>query len=90
MYLKLDRSKSFLKDIRKINFSDKHYSKYAVFLGKLISKKPLPKEAKDHALKGDFDNFREFHISGDLIVVYYLSDDTLYLTRIGTHSEIFS
>ena len=89
MYKKLDRSKSFLKDIKKINFSNNHYSRYAVFLGKLLSSEPLPQEAKDHTLKGDFEGFREFHISGDLIVVYYIKGDTVYLTRIGTHSQIF-
>jgi mRNA interferase YafQ len=60
-----------------------------VFLGKLLSNEPLPKEAKEHALKGDFEGFREFHISGDLLVVYYIQDETVYLTRIGTHSQIF-
>ena len=89
MYKKLDRSKTFLKDIKKINFSNNHYSRYAVFLGKLLSNEPLPPEAKDHALKGNFEGFREFHISGDLLVVYCIKDDIVHLTRIGTHSQIF-
>ena len=89
MYKKLIRTRTFLKDLRKINFSDQHYSKYAVYLGKLLSDETLPKEAKDHQLKGEWDGFREFHISGDLLVVYVIKDDTLYLTRIGSHSQIF-
>lgn len=89
MYKKLERSKTFLKDLRKINFSNDHYSKYAVFLGKLLSEEQLPPEAKDHLLKGDWIGFRELHISGDLLLVYKVTDDTLYLTRIGTHSQIF-
>ncbi|MEA1868206.1 MAG: type II toxin-antitoxin system mRNA interferase toxin, RelE/StbE family [Thermodesulfobacteriota bacterium] len=33
--------------------------------------------------------FKEFHISGDVPVVYYVEDDIIRLTRIGTHSQIF-
>ena len=89
MYYTLERSKSFLKDIKKIGFSDQHYSKYALYLSKLLSKEKLPKEAKDHQLKGSWSDFREFHISGDLLVIYMIKDDVLRLVRIGTHSELF-
>lgn len=89
MYKKLERSKIFLKDLRKINFSNEHYSKYAVFLGKLLSGEKLPAEAKDHSLKGEWNSFRELHISGDLLLVYKVTENNLYLTRIGTHSQIF-
>lgn len=89
MYKKLDRSKTFLKDLRKTSFSNDHYSRYAVFLGKLLSDEQLPAESKDHPLKGDWVGFRELHISGDLLLVYKVTDDVLYLTRIGSHSQIF-
>ena len=89
MYKKIERSKIFLKDLKRINFSNDHYSRYVVFLGKLISDEQLPPEAKDHPLKGNWQGFRKLHISGDLLLVYKVTDDTLYLTRIGSHSQIF-
>jgi len=89
MYYKLDRSKLFLKDIQKIKFTNQHYSKYAVYLGKLLSQEKLPLEAEDHKLKGNWLGFREFHISGDLLVIYRINDDTLELIRIGSHSQLF-
>jgi len=49
----------------------------------------LPKEAKDHNLQGNYSDYREFHISGDLLVIYKVEDDTLKLVRIGSHSELF-
>ena len=55
-----------------------------------MKEEPLPPEAKDHPLKGKFSDYREFHISGDLLLVYRVKDDTLQLIRIGSHSEIFS
>ena len=87
--LKLFRAKTFLKEYRKIKFTDKTYLKYVVFITHLLKKESLPSEAKDHVLKGNFSDYREFHVSGDLLVIYYMEDETLKLVRIGSHSELF-
>ena len=89
MYRSLELVRSFRKDINNLRFSNEHYVKYIVYLSKLLSKKPLPPEALDHALKGEWQDFREFHISGDLLVIYRIDGDIIRLTRIGTHSELF-
>lgn len=89
MYKKLERSKTFLKDLQKISFSNEHYSKYVVYLGKILSNQSLPPEALDHALKGEYSNYREFHVSGDLLVIYKTTEEIIYLVRIGTHSQLF-
>ena len=65
MYRSLDLVRSFRRDINNLRFSNEHYVKYIVYLSKLLSKEPLPPEALDHALKGEWQDFREFHISGD-------------------------
>ena len=44
-----------------------------VSLDEFLKEKSLPAKAKDHALKGAFKNYREFHISGDLLVIYYVA-----------------
>ena len=85
----LERSKIFKKDIAKVKFTNEHYAKYILYLGMLLNNQKLPVEAKDHALKGNFIGFREFHVSGDLILIYQLIDDTLFLGRIGSHSQLF-
>jgi mRNA interferase YafQ len=87
--LKLYRGKIFLKEYKKIKFTDKLYLKYILFIGSLLREEPLPKEAKDHSLKGNYSEYREFHVSGDLLVVYRILNNTLQLVRIGSHSEIF-
>lgn len=89
MYLKLNLTKQFKKDIKKITFSNEHYSKYVVFLSRLIENKELPEESKDHSLKGNWNGYREFHISGDLLVIYKIYEETLFLVRIGSHSQLF-
>ena len=78
-----------MKELRNAKLSDQHFSKYIVYLSKLIEMQPLPKEALDHALKGEYQDCREFHISGDLLIIYFIEDDTLNLIRMGSHSQLF-
>lgn len=55
----------------------------------LIKMEPLPPDAKDHSLLGKYEDTREFHISGDLILIYFITETELVLIRIGTHSQLF-
>ena len=87
--LKLFRSKTFLKEYKKIKFSDKLYTKYVVYVSLLLNEESLPPESLDHSLRGDYSDYREFHISGDLIVIYKVDLDLLKLIRVGTHSQLF-
>jgi len=87
--LKIKRHKLFIKELRNAKLSDQHFSKYIIYLAKLIEGKSLPEEALDHALKGEYKDCRESHISGDLLIIYFIVDDTLNLIRIGSHSQLF-
>jgi mRNA interferase YafQ len=87
--LKVKRHKSFVKDLRNNQLSDQHFTKYILYLSKLIEDKPLPQEALDHQLNGEYRDCREFHVSGDLLVIYFIQDETLNLIRIGSHSQLF-
>ena len=51
----------------------------------------LPERNKDHALTGDWAQYRECHIQPDWLLVYRIDDDVLVLTlaRTGTHSDLF-
>ena len=51
----------------------------------------LPPEYRDHALIGGYSGCRECHIAPDWLLVYEIAEGELilYLTRTGTHSDIF-
>jgi mRNA interferase YafQ len=85
----IKRHKLFLKDMAKCPLSDKHFTKLISHLATLIQGQSLPEEAKDHALIGNWASFREFHISGDVLVIYKATDAELILVRIGSHSQLF-
>ncbi|HUH45464.1 MAG TPA: type II toxin-antitoxin system YafQ family toxin [Treponemataceae bacterium] len=55
------------------------------------SDSPLPKEYKDHNLCGNYEGFRECHIQPDWLLIYKKNQENLflYLTRTGSHSDLF-
>jgi len=87
--LSLQRHRAFLKDIRKITFTNAQYAKYIDCVSNLLNEDRLPSECKDHSLTGKFNRFREFHIGGDLVVIYRVENKTLQLIRIGSHNQLF-
>ena len=58
---------------------------------KLAEDISLPPQMKDHALTGNYYNFRECHIKPDWLLIYAKDDRvlTLTLSRTGTHSDLF-
>ena len=57
----------------------------------LASGKKLEPKYKDHELSGEFLGLRECHITPDWLLVYQIFDNelVLYLSRTGTHSDLF-
>lgn len=51
----------------------------------------LDSSYRDHALSGVFQGCRECYITPDWLLIYEISstDLILYLTRTGTHSDLF-
>lgn len=50
---------------------------------------PLPPGNKDHGLSGNWTGFQECHIQGDWLLIYRIDGNDLYLTRTGTHADLF-
>jgi mRNA interferase YafQ len=49
----------------------------------------LPRRYVDHPLVGDWKDFRDCHLTPDLILIYRKPDaDSLELVRLGSHSEL--
>ena len=82
--LTLKRHKQFTKDLKRVKLTDKQFEKLIRFVSLL-----LPPEAKDHPLLGEWKDFREFHLGGDLLVIYRIEGEELTLVRIGSHNQLF-
>lgn len=82
-------SKKFLKQYSKLSQKDKILVDDIV--DRLLNGEVLEAKYKDHKLKGEFKNYREYHIKPDLLLVYNKNENLLILTafRVGSHSELF-
>ena len=81
--------KTFTKELKKAKLNSTNTAKLFMFISLLLNEEELPSESRDHELTGNYKDTKEFHISGDLLVVYRIEDSTLELLRIGTHSQLF-
>ncbi len=55
----------------------------------LVTDQPLPDRYHDHALAGNWREFRDCHIKPDLVLIYQKPDaQRLVLARLGSHSEL--
>ena len=82
---------AFKKDYKRIKKRGYDTRLLEKVIDMLAEEKQLPAEYKDHSLGGDYKGCRECHISPDWLLVYEVieKDLLLYLTRTGTHSDIF-
>ena len=57
----------------------------------LANQEPLPEKFRDHSLLGKYTGCRECHITPDWLLIYEIDGDELilYLTRTGSHSDLF-
>ena len=81
----------FQKDLKRIKKRGYDLSLLTGVLKKLAAGEPLPEKNRDHPLSGDFSGCRECHIAPDWLLIYELDGDDLilYLTRTGSHSDLF-
>lgn len=81
----------FQRDLKRVQRRGYDISLLTAVIKKLADGEPLPEKNKDHNLSGDYSGCRECHITPDWLLIYELSDGDLilYLTRTGTHSDLF-
>lgn len=81
----------FMKDLKIIKKRGYNLNLLEETVDILASGQTLPQKYKDHNLLGNYSNCRECHITPDWLLIYEISDGELilYLSRTGTHSDLF-
>lgn len=81
----------FKKDLKTIKKRGYDLSLLNDVVETLASGSPLAEKYKDHNLIGNYKGCRECHITPDWLLIYEISDNELilYLTRTGSHSDLF-
>lgn len=81
----------FQKDLKTIQKRGYDISLLTNIVKIMAKGEAIPPKYKDHELKGNYKGLRELHITPDWLLIYEIDKDTviLYLTRTGTHSDLF-
>lgn len=88
---KISASNIFRKDLKAIIKRGYDIDLLDKIVTKLANGEPLPEKNRDHALTGNYKGCRECHIKPDWLLIYQIENDDLilFLTRTGTHSDLF-
>ena len=81
----------FQKDLKRIKKRGYDISLITDVIKILAKGETLPEKYRDHTLIGEYSGCRECHIQPDLLLIYEIDGDVLilYLTRTGSHSDLF-
>ena len=64
-------------------------TKLFLYVAQLLKNDPLPPESRNHTLQGEWSDFQELHLGGNLLLIYQTDEQTVYLTRLGSHAQLF-
>lgn len=83
---------AFKKDFKKIKKRGYDISQLEFVIQTLVEQKTLDEKYRDHALSGNWNGYRECHITSDWLLIYKVIEGELILllTRTGTHSDLFN
>lgn len=81
----------FQRELKRIQKRGYDISLLTVIIKKLANGEVLPEKNRDHNLSGDYIGCRECHITPDWLLIYEIDNGELilYLTRTGSHSDLF-
>ena len=90
--LKIRYQTLFKKDFKRIKKRGYDIHLLEEVIEALASGKVLNEKYLDHSLSGSWIGYHECHIASDWLLIYKISGDELilFLTRTGTHSDIFN
>ena len=91
MIYRIKPTSLFRKDLKKAQKRGYNMELLTEVIRLLASGEVLPEKNKDHALSGEYSGCRECHILPDWLLIYEIANEELilYLTRTGTHSDLF-
>lgn len=88
---RIAQTSKFKKDLKAIIKRGYNISLMGAVVDVLAEGKELPEKYRDHNLTGNYKGCRECHITPDWLLIYEVADKELilYLTRTGSHSDLF-
>ena len=92
MKLQVKFSNRFKSDLKLAKKQNKNLDKLFLVIEKLANLEKLDDKYRDLSLVGEYKGLRKCHIEPDWLLIYYVGNNTLtlVLSRLGSHSDLFS
>ena len=79
----------FRRDLKRVKKRGKDFQKLKDVIIKIAREETLDTKYRDHALTGTLIGSRDCHIEPDWLLIYRKDQESIYLERTGTHSDLF-
>ena len=91
MKYEIQPTNRFKKDLKLCKSRGYDINLISDIIKRLSNGDKLEEKYKDHDLSGNWSGYREYHIQPDWLLIYKIDGNELilYLTRTGTHSDLF-
>ena len=80
----------FKKDLKRYQHDEGKIADLAHVIRSLRDTGVVPEEYYPHKLTGNYKGFMECHVQSDFLLIWFEEGtDTAWLSRLGSHSELF-
>lgn len=84
--MKIEFTKQFDKQYEKLPIKVQLKLKDRI---RLFQKNPRARQLRAHKLTGKYLHYYSIDITGDIRAIYKIQNNTIYFTKLGTHSELY-
>lgn len=82
-------AQDFIKAYKQGLISENDILEFGKIVDCIANSEPLDSKYKHHTLNCDSAEFRNCRIKSDLMIVYKIDGNVVFLTRIGRHRDLF-
>ncbi len=82
-------TRQFEKDLKRCQKRGYDMGKFKTVFEALLESRPLPPNARPHALSCDYLPYGDCHVGPDWILIYKEEQDHVVFHRMGTHSDLY-
>lgn len=83
------QTSQFKRDLQRSRRRGRDLDKLKEVVRIIAAGEPLEPRHRDHALGGKWHGSRDCHIEPDWLLIYRVNQESLYLERTGSHSDLF-
>lgn len=79
----------FRRDMKRMRKRGADRKKLENIVDILIAGKLLPASARPHKLSGEWGEHWECHVAHDWLLIFYVTEEVVFLARTGSHADLF-